>query len=178
MNKTAFVGLIIVSTLCVSSPKHAWGHGQGLWGDFRADLWIGPHLNLHFGDHGVEFSLGVETSVWTEPGLGAGPKPLCLGADAGIEYNFSREIWVRYAELQAGVVLAGLSVGVVSDGDYGAGLQTSLWANIIGGAMVRYRKFWDTQYRDRSIGAYVKGPYMEALSTGLFRDTPFYTGGS
>ena len=61
-NKIALISLLVVSTLCVSIPSHAWGYGKGP----RADLWIGPHFNLHFGDDGVEFSLGLETSVWTE----------------------------------------------------------------------------------------------------------------
>ena len=159
MNKTAFVGLIIVSTLCVSSPAHAGGNASVLHvPDFSSVTgWIGPHLNLHFGGHGVEFSLGLETSVWKEMST-----EMFVGADAGMEYNFSREIWVPYAELQVGVLgLAGLSVGLVSDGDYGAGLQTSLWGNAFVGAMVRYRQFWDTEYsREGSIGAYVKAPYM------------------
>ena len=156
----------------VSSPSRG-GNFAFYPGCFGARLvgGIGPHLNLHLGERGVEVCLGLETSVWTL--LRMSPETW-VGADAGIEYNFSREIWVQYTEAQVGTGMVGVSVGLVSDGDYGAGLQTSLWANIIGGAMVRYRQFWDAQYRDRSIGAYVKAPYMEALSAGLFTDTPFY----
>jgi hypothetical protein len=91
-----------------------------------------------------------------------------FGGDAGIEYNFSRQIGVGYAELPVSVltwevipVSVGAGVGVVGDGEYGVGLQASFWGNYIGGGMLRLRHFWDSEYsREGSIGAYVKAPYM------------------
>ena len=118
----------------VSSPSRG-GNFSFYPGCFGARLvgCIGPHLNLHLGERGVEVSLGLETSVWTL--LRMDPETW-VGADAGIEYNFSREIWVQYAELQVSV----------------------------GGGMVRFRQFWDTEYyREGSIGAYVKAPYWGVI---------------
>ena len=164
MNKIVLISLLVVSTLCVSIPSHAFS-------DNRTSFtmgWVGPHLNLIFGKNGVEVSLGVEASLWRS--VSDVPEDMAFfGGDAGIEYNFSRQIGVGYAELQVSAmtwemvpVSVGAGVGVVGDGEYGAGLQASLWGNMIGGAMVRFRQFWDTEYyKEGSIGAYVKGPYGE-----------------
>jgi len=69
----------LVSTLCVSIPSHAWGYGKGP----RADLWIGPHFNLHFEFWGHHTKYGQPGSV------------------AGIKYGVPR-IWISVS-VSAGV---------------------------------------------------------------------------
>jgi hypothetical protein len=55
-------------------------------------------------------------------------------------------------------------VGAAIDGEYGVGLQTSLWGNFLGGGMLRFRQFWESEYyREGSIGAYVKAPYWGVI---------------
>ncbi len=163
MNKIVLISLLVVSTLCVSSPSHAFIDNRTAF----TMGWVGPHLNLIFGNKGVEVSLGVEASLWIlGPNL---PEDMTFfGGDVGIEYNFSRQIGVGYAELQVSAltwevipVSVGAGVGVVGDGEYGVGLQASFWGNYIGGGMLRLRQFGDVEYsREGSIGVYVKAPYM------------------
>lgn len=131
--------------------------------------WISPHANVHMSHGDPEFSLGLELSHWrtwkqvmgAESDASSG-YPM-LGVDLGAEYNLSANKWVEYAELQCGIVLAGMSVGPVHDGEHGVGLQASLWVNFLAGAMVRFRHFGRSeQEQDLSVGLYLALPFHEA----------------
>jgi len=130
--------------------------------------WLSPHANVHLGHGDPEFSLGLELSHWQtwkqltrgedDP---SGIRPM-LGVDLGAEYNLSANKWVEYGELQCSFVLAGLSVGPVHDGEHGVGAQVSLWANFLGGAMVRFRHFGPSeQEKDLSVGLYLALPFHD-----------------
>ena len=135
--------------------------------------WIGPHINLVFGGKSLEFNLGLEASYWTDC-IGMFGRDACglddssthywlvdiakVGLDLGIDYNFTRKKWSKYGEIQVGGIFAGSSAGVVFDAEHGTGFQGSLWANWIGGGLIRLRRFRD---RDSySLGAYLKAPYF------------------
>ena len=131
--------------------------------------WISPHANVHLGHGYPEVSLGLEVSHWrtwnqvmkagSEP---SGKRPM-LGVDLGAEYNLSADKWVEYGELQCGLLLAGMSVGPVHDGEHGVGVQASLWVNFLAGAMVRFRRFGRSdQEQDLSVGLYLALPFHEA----------------
>ena len=126
--------------------------------------WIGPQLNVHFGHGEVEYSVGLEASYWREmqkSDQGVLVDIAQLGVDVGIEYNLSREKWVHYAELQAGVILGGTSLGVVLDEEHGVGWQWSSWVNWVAGGMVRCRWFGEAAASDEwSLGASIKAPYL------------------
>ncbi len=129
--------------------------------------WIGPHANVHLGHGDPELSLGLELSHWRtwKEVMPAGSDPPTselpmLGVDLGVEYNLSADKWVEYGELQWGIILAGMSVGVVHDGELGVGAQASLWVNWLAGAMVRFRRFGPSdQEQDWSVALYLKLPF-------------------
>ena len=85
-----------------------------------------------------------------------------LGVDLGAEYNLSADKWVEYGELQWGIILAGMSVGLVHDEEYGVGAQASLWVNWLAGAMVRFRRFGPSDREHGwSVAFYLKLPFHE-----------------
>ena len=145
--------------LILSLPGVASASG---WSMPHQTGWVGPHLNIHFGHKKVEYSIGLEASYWRRVSFSSHQPDQQLGVDAGIEYNVSKDKWVRYAELQVGpITLAGTSIGVVFDEDYGVGWQWSSWVNMFGGAIVRHR--WYDEALDAnewSLGVYGKLPYL------------------
>ena len=155
MRQVTFISLLVVSTLCITNVANAMMTPRQI-------AWIGPHFNFHFGGAGAGISTGIEASFWgamaTLDSLG---NPRYLGGDVGAEYHFLRKKWIGYAEFQVSDALFGASVGLAADGDYGVGLQASFWGNYILGTMVRFRQFLGGgYYREGSIGAYVKAPFL------------------
>lgn len=164
MKRIIAAGLVLF--LSVSLPGVASANG---WHHPRQTGWVGPHLNIHFGHKKVEYSIGLEASYWRRVTIRWDQPDQQLGVDAGIEYNFSKDKWVRYAELQVGpITLAGTSFGVVFDEDYGVGWQWSSWVNMFGGAMVRYRWYDEAvDGNEWSLGVYGKLPYLFDDDLGL-----------
>ena len=91
-----------------------------------------------------------------------------FSGEADYEFERSREI-----THPPRLGLAGVSLGVVGDGEYGVGLQEPLWANMILGVMVRFRQFGGANpYGEGSIGAYVKAPYMGLSNSAGEEENP------
>ena len=159
MRTLLLLGLLIITG--VSTPWAASASGFTI--PYQSG-WIGPQLNVHFGQDKVQYSAGLEVSYWRQlesseqSGWREVPQ---LGVDVGIEYNFSRETWLHYGEVQAGIILAGASLGVVFDGEHGAGWQLSSWVNWVVGGMLRYRWFDDAASNNSwSLGGSAKAPYL------------------
>ena len=133
--------------------------------DPSESAWVGPHWNMHFGAEHTEYSIGLEASYWRplDPNGRGIREVLAVGADVGIEYNWTKDKWVSYGEFQAGFGLVGASIGLVIDPDFGSGVQVSTWANYIVGAMYRYRSFSDpSTHRESSFGIFGKAPFYSA----------------
>ena len=150
MKRTCLLGLVLSLSLCFASTANA----SGVTIPYQSG-WLGPLFSAHFGHGDTEYRIGLEASYWKSLELTQ------LGVDVGTEYNLSKEKWVHYAELQAGIILGGTSLGWVYDEEYGPGLQWSSWANWIAGGMVRFRWFEAEDIsRQWSLGGYVKAPYL------------------
>ena len=126
--------------------------------------WIGPRTSVHLGHGDPELSLGLELSHWRawkqDGGEPSDKRRPMLGVDLGAEYNLSADKWVEYGELQCGLVLAGVSVGPVHDGEHGVGVQASLWVNFLAGVMVRFRHYGASE-QDFSVGLYLALPFHD-----------------
>jgi len=93
---------------------------------------FGPVFNWSFGSKTEYFSYGVNAYYWEfRDGV-----PWSLGG--GYERGSDRQNIV-FAEAQTGVVVYGVSSGVVYSTRNGIGAQGSLWGNFIGGGNLRYR---------------------------------------
>jgi len=157
MKRIIATGLVLFLIISLPGVANASGFAMP-----RQTGWVGPHLNIHFGHKKVEYSIGLEASFWRRVTIRWDQPDQQLGVDAGIEYNFSKGKWARYAELQAGfIAFTGTSFGVVFDEDYGMGWQWSSWVSMFGGGMVRYRWYDEAVAGNEwSLGVFGKLPYL------------------
>jgi hypothetical protein len=136
--KLKLLTLVLTTCLKLSYSQEAW--------------LIGPMVHINFGGEKTHVSYAVECSVWDAQ------HPF-YGADAGIEFERNR---VRiYSELQAGLLLTGVSAGPVLEintlkNTAHLGFQSSVWANYFVG--VDYRKRWIDHTTYNCVGFYTKVP--------------------
>jgi hypothetical protein len=96
-------------------------------------LSIGPMVNYNFGGNKNYFSYAFELAVWNYD--------LNYSVDLALEF-VSKNRAFFYSEIQAGGILAGISLGPVFElmpNDINLGIQSTLWVNCFFGIDVRLR---------------------------------------